>query len=120
MTNDPRPRYAIINDTDAPQPNMVVQWVRGRGYCYLDRSKSRHDGMQGAEATDVCEFGFSYAEDIDGVVRFYKNELTPTATYRDGAPRSWQSRAESFEWRVLKLKDVARRIGEAKTGVVEI
>lgn len=109
-------RYAIINETDAPQPNMVVQWIHGRGYCYLDRSKREFDGMQGwGEVTDIREFGFSFAEDIDGMVRFYRNDLAPTATYHDGVPRRWQSERDSFEWRILKLKDTVRKIERDNT-----
>lgn len=49
-----------------------------------------------------------------------RNDIPPTATYRDGEPRPWQSRQrdkdlQSFEWRVLNLKDVARVIGMART-----
>lgn len=118
-----QPRYAIINDVDAPQPDMVVQFVRGRGYCYLDRTKARFDGMHGEEATDIRAFGFSWAENPDGTVSFYRNDVEPTATYRDGEPRQWQSRQrhkdfQSFEWRVLKLKDVAKQIGIATTGQI--
>src|ERR1700694_5679145 len=96
------PRYAIINDTDASQQNMVVQFVRGCGYCYLDRTKASFDGMIGDEATDVRAFGFTWAENKDGTVTFYRNDIPPTATYHDGEPRPCQSRQrdkdlQSFE-----------------------
>lgn len=97
-----KPKYVIINDTDAPQPAMVAQLVPGVGYCYLDRKKSSFDGMKGHEATNVEDFGFTWAENADGTVSFYRNDRDPTATYHDGEPRRWQSRAVSFEWRVLK------------------
>jgi hypothetical protein len=94
-------KYVIINDTDAPEPRMVCQWVPGVGYCYLDRSgtKPDHDGMQGIEATPIEAFGFSYAEDSDGFVRFYRADRPVTATYQDGEPRRWQSRVNGFEYR---------------------
>ena len=99
-----RPKYAIINDVDAPEPRMVVQWVERVGYCSLDRrtNKADFDGMKGAEATDIRAFGFSWAENRDGTVSFYRNDLPVTATYRDGEPRFWQSPAEFFEYSILK------------------
>jgi len=103
---DRRPKYVIINDTDSPTPEMVCQWVKSIGYCYMDRrgSKPEFDGMQGAEATPVEAFGFVWAEDTDGVTRFYRSDLTPTAVYQDGEPRRWQGRADGFEFRTLKAK----------------
>jgi hypothetical protein len=97
------PKYVIINETDAPEPSMVCQWVAGMGYCYMDRSGLRpeHDGMQGAEATSINAFGFVCVEDRDGMVRFYRTDKPPTATYRDGEPRPWQSKQDSFEFRRL-------------------
>jgi hypothetical protein len=103
-----RSKYVIINDIDQPCPNMVCQWVPHIGYCYLNRGHARFDGMRGHESTDVREFGFSWAENRDGTVSFYRNELEPTATYRDGEPRPWQSRMQSFEWRVLSKGVVVR------------
>ena len=104
-------RYAIINDCDAPRPEMVCQWVAGVGYCYLDRrgTKPDHDGMTGAEATPVEAFGFVWAENPDGTVSFYRSERPATATYRDGVPRRWQSRAEAFEHRRLATGAVRAR-----------
>lgn len=99
-----RPRYVIINDIDAPQPNMVAQYVTGTGYCYLDRRNARFDGMRGHEAIDVRKFGFSWVEDTDGVVRFYRNELAPTATYSDGESRRWKASGDFFEWPMIKAK----------------
>lgn len=100
------PKYVIINDTDAPEPGMVCQWVRSIGYCYMDRSgtKPRHDGMRGHEATDIRCFGFEYAEDTDRMVRFYWVDRPITATYSDGKPRKWQSHITYFEWRKLTAK----------------
>lgn len=114
-----KPKYAIINDTDAPRPDMVVQLVHGRGYCYLDRSKSRFDGMRGDEATNITAFGFTWVENPDWTVSFYRNEIPPTATYRDGEPREWQSYErdpdlQSFERKMLRLQDVAKQIGRAR------
>lgn len=109
-----RPKYAIINDTDAPHPNMVVQWVPNVGYCYMNRTLSRHDGMQGSEATDIRAFGFSWAEDPDGVTRFYRNTLDPTATYSDGEPRLWQPRSDFFEWRMIKSISKSSRATKTK------
>lgn len=117
MTGDNlKPRYAIINDIDAPEPRNVVQLVDRRGYCYLDGTKRCYDGMTGTDATDVRAFGFSFAEDTDGMVRFYRNELVPTAKYRDGEPRAWQSLQHSFEWRILTPKNVGRKISKTKAG----
>jgi hypothetical protein len=101
-------KYVIINDTDSPQPSMVCQWVRGVGYCYMDRRgrKGDFDGMRGAEATPIEKFGFSVAEDRDGVARFYKTDRPITTTYRDGLPRRWQSPSTFFEWRILKRSNV--------------
>lgn len=113
MANKPgatRPKYVIINDYDAPQPSMVCGWVPGVGYCYLERlgTKPSHDGMKGAEATPIEAFGFEWAEDTDGWVRFYQAERPVTATYRDGEPRQWQSRKTFFEFRQLKPAVVAK------------
>lgn len=106
--NTTPPKYVIINDIDAPQPNLVCQWVPGTGYCYLDRrdAKPRHDGMIGTEATPVEAFGWAIAEDEDGGswVRFYRTERPSTATYRDGEPRQWQHRGDYFEYKRLSLK----------------
>ncbi len=94
-----RPQYVIINDIDAPEPAMVCQWVPKVGYCYLDRrgTKPRHDGMRGAEATDIREFGFVYTNNKDGTVSFYRTDKPETAKYHDGKPRRWQSRYDGFE-----------------------
>ena len=107
-----KPKYVIINDCDAPQPAMVCQLVKGIGYCYLDRrgTKPEHDGMTGTEATSVEAFGFRWAEDPDGMVRFYLSDQPVTATYSDGEPRRWQSRDYGFEFRVLKPGAVARAL----------
>lgn len=98
-----RPKYVIINETDAPIPSMVCQWVKGVGYCYMERhaTKPQHDGMRGVEVTPVEAFGFEWAEDQDGMVRFYRSEHAPTATYADGEPRAWQSRSDKFEFRIM-------------------
>ncbi len=106
-----KPRYAIINDCDAPQPRMVCQWVPGVGYCYMDRreNKADFDGMRGTEATKIEEFGFRWAEDPDGVTRFYLSGIPPTASYRDGESRKWQSSVVSFEWRTLKAGAIEKR-----------
>ena len=102
------PKYVIINDTDAPQPNMVCQWVAGTGYCYLDRrdGKERFDGMAGSRATPVEAFGWAIAEDEDvgSWVRFYRSDRPSTATYSDGEPRRWQHRANYFEYKRLSTK----------------
>lgn len=118
MSDTPAPenipaRYAIINDCDAPRPEMVCQWVPGVGYCYLDRrgTKPDHDGMKGAEATPVEAFGLVWAENPDGTVSFYRSERPATATYRDGVPRRWQHRDDSFEHRQLKVGAVQAREG---------
>lgn len=97
-------RYVIINGTDAPEPRMVCQWVPDIGYCYMDRrnNKADFDGMLGHEATSIEAFGFSVAEDADGISRFYQSDRPVTATYRDGEPRRWQSHQTFFEWRRLK------------------
>lgn len=104
MTKSPRAKYVIINDVDAPEPAMVCQWVPSIGYCYLDRRhpKPRHDGMRGLEATPIEAFGFLWVENSDGTVSFYQSDLPVTATYQDGEPRRWQSRATSFEHKVLR------------------
>ena len=104
-----KPKYAIINDTDAPQPSVVVQWGPTVGYCYLDRTKSSFDGMRGYEATDIEDFGFRWAENPDGTVSFYMSDIPSTATYRDGKPRAWQSPVKSFERRVLTKKVVVEK-----------
>lgn len=100
---DQRPKYVIINDTDAPEPRMVCQWVPGIGYCYLDRRdhKSDYDGMRGTEATPVEQFGFAWTDNPDGSVSFYLSDKPATATYQDGEPRHWQSGTTRFEYRRL-------------------
>lgn len=104
-----KPRYVIINDCDAPQPNMVCQWVENVGYCYLDRSsgKPQHDGMQGFEATPVEAFGFSWTEGGDGTVSFRRSTAPVTATYNDGEPRRWQHRSDGFKHHKLATGAVA-------------
>ena len=109
-------KYVIINDTDVPASHMVCQWIRGIGYCYLDRSgtKPDHDGMQGIEATPIEAFGFSWVEDRDGYVRFYRADRPVTATYQDGELRRWQSRANGFEHQRLKPSAI-RKAKAART-----
>lgn len=104
MSDQTKPRYVIINDTDAPEPRMVCQWVPRIGYCYMDRSRNKadFDGMRGDRSTPIEAFGFSVAEDADGMVRFYQSDRPVTATYYDGKPRKWQSYQTFFEWRQLK------------------
>ena len=102
-----KPKYVIINDTDAPQPNMVCQWVPEVGYCYMDRSKATFDGMKGRGATPVEAFGVLWAEDSDGMTRFYPSEKPPAATYQDGKPRRWHGITRSFEWKRLTAKVAA-------------
>lgn len=98
-----RPRYIIINDTDQPYPPLVAQLVsEKRGYCYLNRRFKEYDGMTGVEGTDIREFGISYSEDLDGIVRFRGNDIPPTAKYRDGQPRRWQSPIKDFEYTIIK------------------
>lgn len=106
-----RPEYVIINDTDGPTASMVCQWVPSVGYCYLDRSgtKPRHDGMKGAEATDVQDFGWVYTNNKDGTVSFYLTKQPSTATYRDGAHRRWQSPEIGFERKRVTAAMVLRR-----------
>lgn len=110
MANHPnrnkRAKYVIINDYDAPEPNMICQWVPGKGYCYLDRCKPkpRHDGMSGNAATSLSAFGFKWSEGDGGIVSFYLADDPPlpvTATYHDGEPRRWQSALTYFEHRML-------------------
>jgi hypothetical protein len=115
MSGRSQPRYVILNDYDAPQPGMVCQWVPRIGYCYMDRrgNKADFDGMRGTEATPVEAFGFRWAEDRDGMTRFYLSDIPPTASYRDGEPRRWQSSVESFEWRTLKGGAVATKKARA-------
>lgn len=108
-----KPRYGILNETDAPHHRMVVQHVPGRGYCYMDRTKARFDGMSGSEVTDVREFGVAVNENKDGATTFYLNTLPVTAKYRDGVPRRWQDDNRvgglvTFEWKTLRLEDVPR------------
>lgn len=104
-----RYKYVIMNDTDAPQPNMVCQWVEGVGYCYLDRTnnKPRHDGMRGSEATPVTTFGVGWVEG-KGMVQFYVTHPS-FARYPDGMPRRWQSDVREFSWPILTLHSFRRR-----------
>lgn len=106
-----RAPYVIVSPFDAPQPDMVCQWVRGVGYCYLDRrgTKPDFDGMRGAEATSIDAFGFAWTDNPDGTVSFYRSERPATAVYPDGQPRSWQHRSHSFEWRRLTAGVVAAK-----------
>ncbi len=105
-------KYVIINDCDAPQPRMVCQWVPGVGYCYLDRrqNKSAYDGMYGDAATPMEAFGFICRDDPDGTVSFYLSGEQPTATYKDGQPRRWQSHATAFQRRRLTLSVVKEKM----------
>lgn len=105
-----RPKYAIVNDFDAPEPSMVCQWVPDVGYCYLDRkNKASYDGMQGNEATPVEAFGIVSCDNADGTVSFYgPSEVAPTATYQDGEPRSWQSSVMCFERQQLKPNEIKK------------
>ena len=107
-----RHRYVIINETDAPEPAMVCQWVPGCGYCYLDRKppKPAYDGMQGDEATPLEAFGFVCRDGPDGTVRFFLSGEVATATYRDGKPRRWQSHATAFHRRRLTLGVVKMKV----------
>lgn len=102
------PKYVIINDFDAPQPNMVCQWVEGVGYCYLDRTrlKPRYDGMVGTEASEVGAFGFCWEEKADGIVAFHRTDLGSVAVYRDGEYRRWCDSRDEFDHRQLTRADV--------------
>jgi len=104
-----RHKYVILNDTDAPQPNMVCQWVEGIGYCYLDRTHNKpdFDGMTGSEATPVTTFGIQWIE-TDGEVDFWVMGRS-FARYTDGIPRKWQSSAPNFSWPILTSCNVRRR-----------
>lgn len=106
------PKYVIIGDFDAPQPNMVCQWVPGTGYCYLDQkgSKSNHDGMTGSEATPIEAFGFIWANNRDSTVSFYRSAQPCTATYKDGEPRRWQHSADKFTHKRLTKSGLAKKI----------
>ncbi len=114
MSDQRKARYVIINEIDAPEPRMVCQWVPRIGYCYLDRrdGKHRHDGMRGDEATPIEAFGFVWTDNPDGSVSFYMSDKPVTATYRDGEPRRWQSRVQSFERRRLRV--VSGKVLEAE------
>ena len=101
-----KPKYVIINDCDAPEWRMVCQWVPEVGYCYMDRSKSFFDGMEGGDAMPVDAFGVLWMEGADGMTRFYPFGLNATAAYPDGAPRRWQG-ARKFEWGRLTARAVA-------------
>jgi hypothetical protein len=103
--------YVIINDIDGPYFRMICQWVPGVGYCYLDRGKSkpRHDGMAGKEATPVDAFGIVWTDNADGSVSFYRSDLPATATYRDGQPRRWHDAADSAEYPRLTRSNVRKR-----------
>lgn len=89
-------KYVIVSDYDAPQPDMVCQWVPAKRYCYLDRTRNKpnHDGMIGDEATPIEAFGFIWANNRDGTVSFYRTVQPCTATYRDGVARRWQHPAD--------------------------
>jgi hypothetical protein len=112
-------QYVIINDTDRPEPKMVCQFVQGVGYCYLDRNhrKSDFDGMGGADATSLREFGFVWTENSDGTVSFHLADHPPlpvSAKYRDGSQRRWQSSAKSFEFRKLTPSSVRKRASASR------
>ena len=96
------PKYAIVSEFDAPTISLVCQWVPGIGYCYLDRRKKQYDGMAGHKATSIEAFGFVWSETPDGTVQFSRSEAPATATYRDGAPRRWQSLSDSFQWPIIQ------------------
>jgi hypothetical protein len=101
-----KPKYAIINDVDAPVPSMVCQWVPKVGYCYMKREggHEKYDGMAGgASTTPVENFGWAVQENPDGTVSFYRNGKPSFATYHDGSIRRWQHSAHSFEHRRLTV-----------------
>lgn len=97
-----QPKYAIVNEFDAPQPSLVAQWVPGKGYCYLDRSKSMHDGMMGTRPTAIEDFGFEVIEHPDGSVTFNKTRHS-RATYASGGTRVWQSYIGEFTHQRLEV-----------------
>lgn len=101
------PKYAIINDADKPEPNLVVEYVEGVGYCYMTRSlapyKMRYDGMgPRPSTTSMKAFGFDIVErefQVD-----FAMVLPSTATYPDGSPRQWQSHLTAFSLPRVDLK----------------
>lgn len=103
-------RYVIINDADAPSPSMVCQFVPHIGYCYMKRDKgfATYDGMNGARATPIEEFGFSDSVSSDGIVSF-KRVGPSYALYDDGKPRNWQHDADSFDLPFLYIGANARK-----------
>jgi hypothetical protein len=111
MGNRPA-KYVIINETDAPEPAMVCQWVSGIGYCYLDRRepKPRYDGMSGDAATPIEAFGFAWTEEkADGTVFIFWSGAPVTATYSDGRLRRWQSDIVMFTHRQLVCGAMQKR-----------
>lgn len=95
----PHPRFAIVNDSDAPNKTMVAQYIDGLGYCYMDRHgenkyKRRYDGMQARRPTSMEDFGFE-VEALEFQVNFQRTGPS-RAVYNDGRPREWQDRNVKF------------------------
>jgi hypothetical protein len=99
MTTRTVPILGIIDDCDAPQPNMVavVMWsgrIGGYKWEYVDR---RHRARYGKghcrtwpeKFTPLQDFGVLAIFRTDGALRFER--FRPSAAkYHDGVPRDWQ------------------------------
>lgn len=95
----PKPKYAIINTTDAPCFYHVAELVDGK-YYYMARKDRPHlrqfDGMTPERPTSMGEFGFAVLHRTGRV--YFRKIADSIATYEDGVPRRWPGTDETFDW----------------------
>ena len=86
------PKYAIVNNVDAPSVRLVAECING-AYYYMARQHypelKKYDGMQPTNPTAMEAFGFTVEKDAGGIVTFAKTSVSK-ATYPDGLFRDWQ------------------------------
>lgn len=105
------PRFAIMNDTDAPSKNHIAEWVEGVGYCYMGERQRlrRFDGMNPKTPTPIERFGFTVYVGKQDVLFEGGGEIT--ATYEDGKFRPWKDRTAPQTFKLPLVKDARKRKG---------
>lgn len=119
MTDPQPPKYAIINTTDAPKKDLIVEYINSVGYCYMARKympyKMAFDGMSARRPTAIEDFGFTVIE------REYQTDFErhgpSIATYEDGKIRDWQDiySGSRFSLPRVELSDIRSKDADDET-----
>lgn len=109
-----KPKYAIINDTDRPCRDLIVECIDGK-YYYMsrayDKNKHGYDGMDQPFPTNMADFGFDIVENMEKKTVTFVNNRNGKARYRDGKPRAWQEHimVQSFTMPMVDLSYQIKR-----------